>query len=225
MRRSDEYSGPVAGLIARHRAASTSKEIDFFGLRLTVPPGVFDPSIAHSSKLLASLLPPASSEVVIDIGTGSGALGLLAASKGAQVIATDISGAAIDAASANALQLGLDHRFTCHKAFGFHDVSPKWHGAVDTIICNPPFIDRKPNDELEAAFMDEHNSLTYSVIRVAPGFLNPHGQLLLAFATFGPLETVATELKLHFREVTRPVWQEFDGEMYAVFRAKSPILA
>ena len=59
----------------------------------------------------ALLLKPAGSARVADLGTGSGAIALALARERAhwQVIATDLSSAALAVARANAAALGLEH--------------------------------------------------------------------------------------------------------------------
>ena len=78
-------------------------------LELWIPPGVFEPS--PTSLALASAIDIKPGETVIDVGTGCGILGFIAAGQGAsRVFGSDISEESINAARVNARRLGLDNR-------------------------------------------------------------------------------------------------------------------
>lgn len=104
--------------------------------RLYVPPGVYRPQA--DTGLLARAL--AHERVgpdteVMDIGTGSGALALLAASRGARVTAVDVSWRAVAAARLNGIRLGLP----LHVLHGdFAAVSPG--RRFDVVVANPPYV-------------------------------------------------------------------------------------
>ncbi|NEC47116.1 methyltransferase, partial [Actinospica acidiphila] len=73
-----------------------------------VLPGVYAPQ--EDTALLAAALadePVAPGAAVLDVGTGSGALALTAARRGARVTAVDVSRRAVYAARLNALRAGL----------------------------------------------------------------------------------------------------------------------
>lgn len=75
---------------------------------------------------------------IADIGTGSGAilLALLSELPDANGVGTDISVAALQTASGNAVQLGLASR----AAFVACDYAAALSGAFDLIVSNPPYI-------------------------------------------------------------------------------------
>lgn len=74
---------------------------------LLLGPGVFSPT--YTSKTLADALEVAPEDTVIDVGCGSGVLSFVAAKLGARkVFGVDLSGPAVQAASENARQLGLE---------------------------------------------------------------------------------------------------------------------
>jgi release factor glutamine methyltransferase len=75
---------------------------------------------------------------IADIGTGSGAilLALLSEWPNAWGVGTDISEAALQAAAANARQLGLAQR----AAFVTCDYAAALSGAFDLIVANPPYV-------------------------------------------------------------------------------------
>jgi release factor glutamine methyltransferase len=73
---------------------------------------------------------------VVDVGTGSGAIALALKQErpDLQVLATDVSGDALDVARANAARLGLD------VAFARGDLLDAVEGDVDAILSNPPYV-------------------------------------------------------------------------------------
>jgi len=83
-------------------AARGEQTFDYLGLTLVVPPGV--QPITPVSHLLgqAVLAEARQGDRVLDMGTGCGVNAILAASRGAQVVAVDVNPTAIRAARANA---------------------------------------------------------------------------------------------------------------------------
>lgn len=84
--------------------ASQSKEEWFYllGLRLIAPAGIYHPRIDSSSDLFLRFLPHFTMKSVLDIGTGTGVLGIYAAKHRNTVTVTDISEAAVRCCIRNA---------------------------------------------------------------------------------------------------------------------------
>lgn len=79
---------------------------------------------------------------VLDLCTGSGALAIVAAKEtGAEVVATDVSAAALEVARDNAYALGAEITFL------EGDLFAEAEGVFDLIVANPPYI---PSAELSA---------------------------------------------------------------------------
>ena len=81
--------------------------------------------------------------VVVDLGTGSGAIGLSVAAEcpGARVYATDVSAEALAVASANLAGLGrAAARVTLHEGYWFEALPDALRGSVDMVVSNPPYI-------------------------------------------------------------------------------------
>jgi release factor glutamine methyltransferase len=73
---------------------------------------------------------------VADVGTGSGAIALALKHERPDlvVVATDVSGDALDVARANAARLGLD------VAFARSDLLDAVEGELDAVLSNPPYV-------------------------------------------------------------------------------------
>ncbi len=78
--------------------------------------------------------------VIVDIGTGTGALALALKHSfpAAQVLATDISADALALAADNAARTGLE--VTLLEGDLFEALPPRLQGRVDLIVSNPPYV-------------------------------------------------------------------------------------
>jgi release factor glutamine methyltransferase len=105
-------------------------------------------------KTIAKLGSP---ELIIDLGTGSGAIAiaLARAFPAAKIIATDISAAALDVAKINIKHYNLSDRITLvlTDLLNFSN-SKSLAGRIDCIISNPPYIDRAAIPSLAATVKD-----------------------------------------------------------------------
>lgn len=81
--------------------------------------------------------------MVVDLGTGSGAIALSVAAEcpRARVYATDVSAEALAVAGANLAGLGrAAARVTLHEGDWFEALPEDLRGSVDLVVCNPPYI-------------------------------------------------------------------------------------
>ena len=91
-------------------------------MTLVLGPGVFTPT--HTTAVMADALEIDSGDVVLDVGCGSGVLGLVAARLGAaRLIGCDISKTAVDTAAENAHRLGLGDVSEFHQGHLFEPVA------------------------------------------------------------------------------------------------------
>lgn len=105
-----------------------------------------------------------------DIGTGSGCIACTLACEfpNAEIVATDISEAALEVASANASNLGVKERITFQHGDMFTALDPQT-SRFDAIVSNPPYVSRQEMEVLEPelafeprhALTDEHDGHTY----------------------------------------------------------------
>ncbi|MEW2413009.1 HemK2/MTQ2 family protein methyltransferase [Streptomyces sp. NPDC046866] len=104
--------------------------------RLFAPPGVYRPQA--DTRLLAAALDReelAPGTAVMEIGTGTGALALRAADRGARVTGVDVSWAAVLAAYVNALRRRLPLR-VLHGDFAARTRGQRF----DLVLANPPYV-------------------------------------------------------------------------------------
>jgi ribosomal protein L3 glutamine methyltransferase len=93
----------------------------------------------HSTSLIED---PDAVERVLDLCTGSGCLAILASRNfpHARIDAVDISRDALDDATRNISEYGLEDRVTLHRGDIF---KPIGDARYDLIISNPPYVDQK----------------------------------------------------------------------------------
>ncbi|HTL81833.1 MAG TPA: HemK2/MTQ2 family protein methyltransferase [Bacteroidia bacterium] len=141
-------------------------------ITLQIDPGVFHPGFFFSSKEMYRYLDTLElkGKKIIEIGCGSGLLSILAAKKGADVSAVDISGKAIRCAEGNfgknKVQVKLFHS-------DIFDAVPE--GEFDLVIVNPPYFPSDPvSDEDHAWYAGKEfqffeKLFSQSVTRLRPG--------------------------------------------------------
>lgn len=141
------------------------------GLRLAVPPGVFHPGVFFSSPIFVSFLQKVDfqKKKVLDVGTGSGLLALVAAQRGAAAVAAlDINPAAVEAARRNAEANGLP--LSVVESDLFDQLPPQ---TFDIVLINPPYYPRSPRDHAERAFFAGENWAYFEkLFRQLPAYLN-----------------------------------------------------
>ena len=113
-------------------------EAEFYDLTFNVQEGVLIPR-PETEELVSRVVADAQSGMrILDVGTGSGAIAVSVAHSvaGAEMVAVDISDAALAIAHSNAERNGVNVEFVKADALG--DMSTL--GTFDIIVSNPPYI-------------------------------------------------------------------------------------
>lgn len=161
-----------------------AKAFQYQHLKLLTLPGVFSHgSLDQGTALLLQHLPRLKGNL-LDIGCGSGVIGLSQKHQNNQLHLTlvDTDAFALHSAALNCTRLGLDA--TLVASDGFSEVK----GRFDTIVSNPPFHTGK---ETDYRFAEQ-------LLSECAGHLKPHGSLWLVANRHLPYEDWA---KRHFAEV------------------------
>jgi release factor glutamine methyltransferase len=114
----------------------------FRRIRLEVRPGVFVPRpetevlVAHALDALGEAEDP----VVVDVGTGTGAIALAIKDERPDTVvyATDLSPDAVELARENAARLGLDVRIL--EGALLEPLPAELRGWIDLVVSNPPYL-------------------------------------------------------------------------------------
>jgi release factor glutamine methyltransferase len=156
----------------------------FRRLDLLVRPGVFIPRpeteglVDVALELIAAVQAPR----VVDVGVGSGAVGLAIADerRDARVWGTDVAEEALALAAENAARLGLP--FELHRGDLLEALPGELRGVLDLVVSNPPYVDpdsagalpREVRADPEVALFGTPE-LTATLLRQAATWLRPGG--------------------------------------------------
>ncbi len=137
----------------------------FYGLELSVTPDVLipRPETERMVELALRRLGRRAPLKVLDVGTGSGAIALAikAERPNTEVVATDISAAALEVARANAAKLGLNVRFLRADLLKTDEVRAFAKDA-DLIISNPPYLPESDRHEIGPEVQADPQEALYS---------------------------------------------------------------
>lgn len=153
-------------------------------LLLRVEPQVFDPSRHFSSKILARYLwrLDLAGCRLLDMGTGTGIIGITAAKRGATVTAVDINPAAAQLATVNAKTHAVTERMHVFCGDLFAQVPDAT--TFDWIMFNPPFFARAATSSLDAAYCaGEQFDTLARFLHEASDFLASEGRILLILSS------------------------------------------
>ncbi len=171
----------------------------------------FEPWINHS--LITS---------VLDIATGSGCLAISIAKQypNAEIVASDISKAALEVAEINVENLSVSHQVTLVESNLFENIN----GTFDLIVSNPPYVSRDSivnlapeyHHEPSLALVAEKDGLDFieRIVHDASPFLKDHGILVIEMGEAA--EAAESYFNLPF------TWIELEhgGEGIAMIEAK-----
>ncbi len=168
------------------------------------PPGVYAPQ--DDTALLADALrlesPPRHADV-LDVGTGSGALALVAAQRGCRVTAVDVSRRAVLTAKVNARLARLPVRVLRGNL-----LAPVAGRRFDMILSNPPYVptpDPMPPRRGVARAWDagcDGRLLLDRICHEAPPLLRPGGVLLIVHSALSGEEETLRRLRAAGLEAT-----------------------
>lgn len=169
---------------------------EFWGLDLEVTPAVLIPR-PETEHVIEVTLDRLGAErkngplKIADIGTGSGCIAVALAHElpRAEIMATDISSAALEVARRNAARLEVANRISFIASNLFDGLREQSH-KFDAIVSNPPYIALSEAPQLQrevraheppiALFAGDDGQAMYApLIGEAPNFLKPSGLLVL----------------------------------------------
>ena len=128
-------------------------EVEFYGLKFFVQPGVLIPrpetellvdSVIEACKRLDFKHPN-----ILDIGTGTGCIAIVLGKRlpGARIQAIDVEKTAVELAKKNAQQNGVHIEWQVTDAFAFLKQTPR---RFQVLVSNPPYVARKDWAQLPA---------------------------------------------------------------------------
>ena len=160
---------------------ASDQEYHFQGLKLRAPSTVYAPSDGGSTSFVARSWASAQLERpegrMLEIGCGTGALSLMAARAGWDVIGVDVNPIAVEAARANAAANGMTDCF--QESDLFTNVTGQ---QFDVILFNLPFYHKASVTEREVALSDHNGGLAKRFLDEAGSYLVPGGRLVFTWS-------------------------------------------
>lgn len=158
----DSLRSMIKRRVAREPLQYILGEAWFHGRRFDVNPSVLIPR-PETELLVDETLRRCHALRCLDIGTGSGCIGITIAAErpDTEVVAIDVSPDAIDVARGNAERLGVGGA-TFYEVDLFDDEAMRSLGSFDLIISNPPYIaaGEIPQLQFEVREHEPHRALT-----------------------------------------------------------------
>ena len=191
----------------------------FMGLPFEVSPDVLIPK-SPIAELLEAQLDPWITRMpgrILDLCCGSACIGIAAARvfPEADVVASDISEAALEVASRNVTRHCVEQQVSLIRS----DLLAQIEGKFDVILANPPYVDAKDLSELPAEFHHEPRlglasgedglDLTRQILANAIDYLNPGG--ILVCEVGNSQEVLQAVYSVEF------IWPEFERGGTGVF--------
>jgi release factor glutamine methyltransferase len=152
------------------------------GRTFVVPPEVYAPNpLGLAEHVLEEVR---GTDRVLDLGTGSGVNGIVAASISGDVVAVDVSAPAVECARENAALNGVAPRMRIVESDLFEHVD----GRFDLIVFDPPYRWFRPRDLRERGTADEDYRTLTAFFEQVHEHLTPDGRILLSFGTTGDID-------------------------------------
>jgi release factor glutamine methyltransferase len=168
---------------------SLSKKVFFADYVFQVLEEVYEP--AEDSFLFVENLSVIDGSTVVDMGTGCGILGIIAAKKAAKVLVVDMNPYAVQCAKENAKMNGVSDKMLFVQGDLFAPI--RMIRKFDLILFNAPYL---PSEEVaESSWIGRAWAGGFSgretidrFIRVAPDYLARNGEILMMQSTLSNVE-------------------------------------
>ena len=200
-----------------YESAAPVARYQFAGIELRVNRGVFSPSPAteRAVDMVLDVARSYSSPIIVEVGTGCGAVALAVAAKlpDATLIATEISAEALECARRNRDRLRIRNVSFRHGSL-LSPVPKRLRGQIPVMVANLPYIPPELSESARRFFPEgtaiglgvDGLDLIRDVARGAREFLQPGGSLVLQLAGF-QWAPFTEELRQMGYEVPSPVVQ------------------
>lgn len=155
---------------------------------VAVFPGVFHPGLFSSTLLLLEYIEAkiSAGETLLEVGSGSGLISVVAAKSGLDVTAIDISKTAIENTIANASENNVSIKVVQSDLFS--NLSSQ---TFDWVIINPPYYARNPeNDADRAWYCGEDFKYFKDLFKQLPNFIGVQSKVVMVLT----LECNLTEI-------------------------------
>lgn len=181
-------------------------DLEFEGLKIIQKPALY--CFSSDAVLLANLVKASSKDTIVDLGTGSGVIAILARAKtkAQKAIGFEIQKEMAELAKRNVQLNGLEHKIEIinddiKNAFNYLKKE-----SVKVVVCNPPYF--KATSGVQSQVSEVATSRTEStatledIVKIASGLLNYSGKLYMIHKS-ERLSEVLTTLSINKLEPKR----------------------
>ena len=184
--------------------SSKDRNYQYKGLKIKIDKGVFHPGFFFSTKHLIRFLEtlPLRDKTILELGCGTGLIGLVSAKKGAIVTLSDISKLAVECAQKNAKENKVS--LTCVHSDLFDQLESQ---HFDYILVNPPYYPDKPKNSQELAWYCgtefEYFKKFFSQLKQNNASLTRTYMVLSEFCQFDKIQEIAISAGFRMEVVDR----------------------
>lgn len=189
------------------------KKIYFSDLELYVPENIYKPK--EDTELLAENIEIKENECVLDIGTGSGVLVLIAAKNASNVLGVDIDEEAVKIANKNAKSNGI-RNVEFKKSDLFKNIESKF----DVIIFNPPYLPVENENKIWSGGKTGRKIIEKFAKNVK-NYLKRNGRIYLVISSLTGVENVKKLFKEKGFKVKEKASKKIFWEKLVVFEIKN----
>lgn len=178
--------------LSRPQPAATIGDI-----QLHLPPNVYHPGIGLSSRFLVDGI--AAQDLgtsVLDLGCGSGYIGISVYRPGMELTLSDISPSALASASENLRRMSVPGKVVASDLFG--SLAGQ---RFDTILFNPPLFDKPVETQAEVALCDPDGELLARFFIEAPKHLKVDGSIYFVASNLMNRDVLQDGLQHYAHEV------------------------
>lgn len=188
-------------------------------IAIAVMPGVFHPGLFFSTQFLLQFIQTQDlrQKSLLELGSGSGLISIVAAKKGARVTAADISETAVMATAQNSKNNNVKIEVIQSNLF---NKIPTF--VFDWIVINPPYYPAAPkNLEDHAWHCGENHEYFHGLFLSLKNYTDKQSYILMVLSDVCDIPTIisiAAKHNLHFEKIAaKNVW--VDGKNY-LFRIR-----
>ncbi len=191
------------------KRADEGIKFDFMDITIYIRPFVYVPFDKSVPEMFLGFKKYIEGKTVIDVGTGTGILSIIAAKSGAKMVtAVDINPNAVSCAQKNIERNGVSNIVANVKT---SDLFNEIDGNFETIIFNAPWISGKPKNSYELAIYDPEYEVITKFMEQSKKHLCKDGIILLQYSDIsqkkgdGSIDHLGYLLDRHHYKITEQV--------------------